>query len=123
MGEIEEGEYVKTDEGYIAKYLGRDDWGRHAFDDDIYDRGDGLYVNFIYNSDWDDFTRHIEKHDEKLIKLVEYGDYVNGEEVIWINGKNDMVSIESNPFIEEEDIESVISMERLKADSYYRREK
>ena len=76
MEEIEIGEYVRTKDGHIAKYV-----EKIARDEDVTDGM--LFDNFIYekhnNMRYDFLKKIIVKHSKQLIDLIEAGDIVNGK--------------------------------------------
>ncbi len=110
---IEVGEYVRTKDGHIAKYI-----EKLAKDEDI---SDGmLFDNFIYEK-----YKHIRycllkeiivKHSKQLIEV---GDYVNGKYVKEIkgygNGKSILALI---GIIEEQDIKTILTKEQYLANCY-----
>lgn len=65
--EIKVGEYVRTDNGIIGKYV----------------KYRGIEDRIETNNKWIgfDIEKDIVKHSPNLIDLVEEGDYINGEEV------------------------------------------
>ena len=73
---IEIGEYVRTKDGHIARYI-----EKLAKDEDV---SDGmLFDSFIYEKykhiRYSFLKEIIVKHSKQLIDLIEVGDYVNGE--------------------------------------------
>lgn len=113
MSEIEVGEYVRTEEGYIGilieyipnalNYL-KIDVGKEIR------RDNGMSDNYIY-------TRYgfQLKHSKQLIDLVEVGDYVNGE-LITDKWDTRISSIRSN--FSEEDIKTILTKEIYMANCY-----
>ena len=113
MKEIEVGEYVRTEEGYIGilieyipnalNYL-KIDVGKEIR------RDNGMSDNYIY-------TRYgfQLKHSKQLIDLVEVGDYVNGE-LITDKWDTRISSIRSN--FSEEDIKTILTKEIYMANCY-----
>lgn len=111
--EIEVGEYVRTEEGYIGilieyipnalNYL-KIDVGKEIR------RDNGMSDNYIY-------TRYgfQLKHSKQLIDLVEVGDYVNGE-LITDKWDTRISSIRSN--FSEEDIKTILTKEIYMANCY-----
>ena len=80
MEEIEVGEYVRTEGGLIAKYLGfKKD--KYLFDNEIYWYYE-YYIEYVYEEDWKQFKEDIVKHSKNLIDLIEVGDFVNGSKVL-----------------------------------------
>lgn len=72
--EIEEGEFVRTKDGYIAKVIEIDEDGDYyTFDNYVQvDHGDKFYS--LYKEE----LKNIRNHSKNKIELVEVGDYVNG---------------------------------------------
>ena len=113
MSEIEVGEYVRTEEGYIGilieyipnalNYL-KIDVGKEIR------RDNGMSDNYIY-------TRYgfQLKHSKQLIDLVKVGDYVNGE-LITDKWDTRISSIRSN--FSEEDIKTILTKEIYMANCY-----
>lgn len=113
MSEIEVGEYVRTEEGYIGilieyfpnalNYL-KIDVGKEIR------RDNGMFDNYIY-------TRYgfQLKHSKQLIDLIEVGDYVNGE-LITDKWDTRISSIRSN--FSEEDIKTILTKEIYMANCY-----
>jgi hypothetical protein len=118
--EIEVGEYVRTEKGLIAKYLGfeKDDndmeYNKHLFDNKIYWYYE-YYNEYVYDEDWKQFKGNIVKHSKQLIDLVEVGDYVNGE-LITDKWDTRISSIRSN--FSEEDIKTILTKEIYMANCY-----
>ena len=84
--EIEIGEYVRTKDGYIAKFINygtnKGINGKSAlFDGAIRDISNLIYDedNFLFDCEFDEY---IVKHSKNIIDLIEVGDYVNGERVL-----------------------------------------
>lgn len=68
MEEIKVGEYVRTDNGIIGKYV-----KFRGFEDSI--ETNNKWIGF-------DIEKDIVKHSPNIIDLIECGDYVNGSRVI-----------------------------------------
>ena len=82
------GDYVRTDDGLIAKYIGyNNEYKWHLFDGKIqwfYE----YYRDTIDDDDWEEFQKeYVIKTSPNLIDLIEVGDYVNGGMVDLINDK------------------------------------
>ena len=78
---IEVGEYVRTEDGIIAKILRfeNEDYGDrgnivYGLDREAFDKTEG----FEETSEWI-LPDQIKKHSKNIIDLIEVGDYVNGE--------------------------------------------
>lgn len=75
---IEVGEYVRTDNGYIAKVVENKD--ELILDKEIAYHG-------IYRSYLEEDEKEQVKHSKNLIDLIEPGDYVNGKEILEVRQK------------------------------------
>ena len=73
MEEIKVGDFIRSNDGYIAKIIGIKKSKR---DCDTYYCTDRIMANGFYE--------HIKKHSPNIIDLIEEGDYVNGIEVMGI---------------------------------------
>lgn len=71
MEEIKVGDFIRSNDGYIAKIIGIKKSKR---DCDTYYCTDKIMANGFYE--------HIKKHSPNIIDLIEEGDYVNGVEVV-----------------------------------------
>ena len=78
--EIQVGEYIRTKDGVIAKVTSKDE-DNHLIIDRYYDGAEYL-TNF-------DIKENIKSHSLNIIDLIEEGDYVNGLEVVTIDGYDD----------------------------------
>lgn len=77
--EIEVGDYIRTDDGYIAKVIKKDKRG--CFNcDSVVENYHGDEFDFFEKGDI-----YIEKHSPNIIDLIEVGDYVNGHLVVMID--------------------------------------
>ena len=83
MEEIQVGEYVRTEDGIIAKILRfeNEDYGDrgnivYGLDREAFDKTEG----FEETSEWV-LPDQIVKHSKNIIDLIEVGDYVNGYKV------------------------------------------
>ena len=92
--EIKAGEFIRTDDGRIYKL------------EDLEDE--------FYSSD--KFYNNIVKHSSNLIDLIQYRDYVNGEQITDIWNGNRVSSIKSN--FNEEDIKTIVTKEMMESISY-----
>lgn len=130
MGEIEVGEYVRTEGGLIAKYLGfkKDDsnmeYNKHLFDNKIYWYYE-YYNEYVYEEDWKQFKEDIVNHSKNLIDLVDKDDYVNGYKVIKLKdgfAEGTMAIVLSNNTIiyrhHSEDIKTILTKEQMEANQY-----
>lgn len=76
---IEIGEYIRTNEGYIAKfkkYL--ENTGTYMFDNVIQDIDGDKYKCISEN----ELKKVMIKHSKNIIDLIEIGDYVNGYRIL-----------------------------------------
>lgn len=71
---IEVGEYVRTEGGLIAKYLGFEK-DKHLFDNEVYWYYE-YYIEYVYEEDWKQFKEDIVKHSKNLIDLIEVQDVI-----------------------------------------------
>ena len=110
---IEVGEYVRTEGGLIAKYLGFEK-DKHLFDNEVYWYYE-YYIECVYEEDWKQFKEDIVKHSKQLIDLIGCGDYVNGE-LITDKWDTRISSIRSN--FSEEDIKTILTKEQYIANCY-----
>lgn len=141
--EIEVGEYVRTEKGLIAKYLGfeKDDsdmeYNKHLFDNKIYWYYE-YYNEYVYEEDWERFKESIVKHSKYLVDLIEVGDIVNDYKVLAIKDsiyenskriliyKNEKERYERWIYIQEyngriqtqDDIVIILTKEQYKANCY-----
>ena len=103
MNEIEVGEYVRTNEGEIAKVIKIEK--RKNLEDKIF--LDIIMEYIIYNFD-------IKAHSKNIVDLIEVGDFVNGVEV---------VETANNKFIDEKllkntDIKTIVTKELFNSVMY-----
>ncbi len=96
--EIKVGEYIRTKDGEIGKYIGND-LKYEMFDYDV----NGNKSSCLYND--------LVKHSKNIIDLIEVGDYINGKKVINIlDGKSIIALI---GIIDEQDIKSIVTKEQF----------
>ncbi len=119
--EIEVGEYVRTKNGQIAKYIKKEECDEDVFDGILFD-------NCIYK----DNTRIrkgflktiIVKHSKNIIDLIEVGDYVNGCRVEGFRVDRDNfnkvfgVYSSDNTVVDEENIKSIVTKEQMASVEY-----
>lgn len=74
--EIKVGDYIRTDDGYIAKVLEIDEKGGYDCDG-IIQNSYGDELDFYFDGEID-----ITKHSPNIIDLIEVGDYVNRHLVV-----------------------------------------
>ena len=100
--EIKVGEYVRTDKGYIFTV----DAERKVLS--------GLkFLDVQYGN--------IVKHDFDIKKIVEIGDYINGDRIISDDGKLAIEVIEQMPpytYLEEIEIEDIVTHQQFKSIEY-----
>lgn len=110
---IEVNEYVRTDEGEIAKVtsVAKETLGETLGIDEYRDIGFCNTEPYVKGN--------IIKHSKELIDLIECGDYVNGKYVEEIkgyeNGKSILALI---GIIEEQDIKTILTKEEYLANCY-----
>lgn len=75
MEEIKVGDFIRSNDGYIAKII---EIKKAKRDCDTYYCTDVIMANGFYE--------HIKKHSPNIIDLIEEGDYVNGTEVVTVYG-------------------------------------
>ena len=100
--EIKVGEYVRTDKGYIFTV----DAERKVLSGLKF--LDVQYVNIV-------------KHDFDIKKIVEIGDYINGDRIISDDGKLAIEVIEQMPpytYLEEIEIEDIVTHEQFEQSKY-----
>ena len=80
------GDYVRTKDGLIAKYIGIDEeYKWHLFDNKIQWSYE-YYTKEIDFEDWKEFIEEdVVKTSPNIIDLIEVGDYVNGFEVLRVD--------------------------------------
>lgn len=117
--EIEVGEYVRTEKGLIAKYLGfeKDDndmeYNKHLFDNKIYWYYE-YYNEYVYEEDWEQFKENIVKHSKQLIDLIEVKD------VIKYKINNISTTLETKGYVEGiVDISDEEMLQKIKSDKNY----
>lgn len=116
---IEVGEYVRTEGGLIAKYLGfeKDDsdmkYNKHLFDNEIYWYYE-YYIEYVYEEDWNQFKEDIVNHGKNLIDLIKVKD------VIKYRIDNISTTLETRGYIEGiVDISDEEMLQKIKSDKNY----
>lgn len=119
--EIKVGEYVRTPLG-ISKYLGEcDDMpGFYKFDKLDEELWFGDIADVIHK---DQLNKIILKHSSNIIDLIEVGDYVNGEQIDFINISkvgNKRLLIRDNIYFFDKysSIKSIVTKEQFKEMEY-----
>lgn len=116
---IEVNEYVRTDEGEIAKVtsVAKETLGETLGIDEYRDIGFCNTEPYVKGN--------IIKHSKQLIDLIECGDYVNGMEVLDIHKPRDLwepieIRVDSRytNFILAKDIKTILTKERYMANCY-----
>ena len=131
--EIKVGEYVRTNQGYIAKLEDIDEEFMY-FDDVImcyYEKVKLLPINVeILDGTFLKAEDYVVKHSFNIIDLIEVGDYVNGSRVIEVNKDKETgyVSVEYSIrgkdeimlalLYDEDSIKSIVTKEQFKAMEY-----
>lgn len=112
--EIQNGEYIRTKDGYIGKVT-------------RFTTSDICYVKFYDNEEWktDIEEAGIVKHSFNIAEILEEDDYVNGMRVSYVRFPNDpyepteiYVLDKHINFIFASDIKSVVTHEQMKAMEY-----
>lgn len=131
MEEIEVGEYVRTEGGLIAKYLGfeKDDsdmeYNRHLFDNKIYWCYE-YYIECVYEEDWKQFKEDIVKHSKNLIDLIENKDVLKvriDKTIMFFGMDEDTLDIKYKELIEniengEYELLEILTHEQFEANCY-----
>ena len=117
--EIKEEEYVRTKNGIIAKLEYISELNDYFFDRTMYKKYSDS-IEFLQEFELDEY---IVKHSFNIIDLIEEGDYVNGMEILHIEG--DTLYVEwSNEFddytawVDKETIQSIVTKEMMKSVEY-----
>ena len=119
------GDYVRTNDGYIAKYLGC----KTNSVNQLFHYFDGTIRNiasYVYEEDkflWDDELKNIIKSSPNIIDLIEVGDYVNGHRVLDIAEapKRALYLNDISPkgaLIPRENIKSIVTKEQFESMEY-----
>lgn len=104
--EIEEGDFVRTDEGYISKETDRN------------------FIKMLLEGK-SSFGKPV-KHSKQLIDLIEAGDYVNGERVVEvIKGREDedtyilhVEALNTYKFVTKKEIKTILTHEQFEKNCY-----
>ena len=136
--EIEVGEYIRTDKGYIEKIK---DFKSHCTKGKRLGKSEEVVENYLsmgakqcrliesidysippcYPSDeeLEKIKKHIVKHSKNIIDLIEVGDYVNGERILDITGEylrtNETIH---NKYWLSNNIKSIVTKEQFKNIEY-----
>lgn len=128
MEKVDISEYVRTEKGLIAKYLGFEkedsdmEYNKHLFDNKIYWYYE-YYNEYVYKEDWEQFKENIVNHSKQLIDLVEVGDIVEIRTGLHSSFKY-FVENEDNLLLLEEqvkqfwNIETILTKEQFEANCY-----
>lgn len=103
MEGIKVGEYVRTDNGIIGKYV-----KFSGFEDSI--ETNNKWIGF-------DIEKDIVKHSPNIIDLIEEGDYVNGEKVIEVDSFKDWIDI-GEEVLSQENVKSIVTKEQFEVMEY-----
>ena len=121
--ELNIGDYVRTRDGNIAKYIGYD--GFYNFDNYVLDETKGINNDLL--------NEIVIKSSPNIIDLIEVGDYVNGDRVKAlkgdieshkINNEDDVIYTEYiNDYdewcgFEEDEIKSIVTKEQFESMKY-----
>ena len=125
---LEEGMYVRTNKGLIAKYTGYEkdeediEYNKYKFNGKIYWYYE-YYNDYVYEENFQEwFEEKVIKVSHNIIDLIEVGDYVNGLLVIdkyydyankeWrLNDRNGLICTEK-------DIKSIVTKEQFECMCY-----
>ena len=107
--EIKVGEYVRTNNGIIGKYVKYRGW-----QDTI--ETNNKWIGF-------DIDKDIVKHSKDIIDLVQKGDYINGDKVVDRDNNSILTLTDSGQtcyrsIFESKDIKTVITKEQIKQIEY-----
>ena len=116
------GDYVRTNDGYIAKYLGC----KTNSVNQLFHYFDGTIRNiasYVYEEDkflWDDELKNIIKSSPNIIDLIEVGDYVNGYKVLknFLEDGGNIILFENGLCATNEDIKSILTKEQFESMEY-----
>ena len=116
------GDYVRTNDGYIAKYLGC----KTNSVNQLFHYFDGTIRNiasYVYEEDkflWDDELKNIIKSSPNIIDLIEVGDYVNGYKVLknCLEDGGNIILFENGLCATNEDIKSILTKEQFESMEY-----
>ena len=108
---LEVGMYVRLDLGYIFK------WENNNYESVYEEDSKLIYFNSSNEYDWES---EINKYSYNIIDLIEVGDYVNGDKVIYTNDgyfevgeENDNIGFTSDKFIK-----SIVTKQQFSAMEY-----
>ena len=114
---IEVGEFVRTDDGYIAKLIERD-----IEDEDVKDGM--LFDNYIHKDHKQmresGIKKCCKKHSKNIIDLIEVGDYVNGIPIVH-KLKDGRIQLLSGYLLSNEDIkkgDNIVTKEQFESLEY-----
>ena len=121
---LEEGMYVRTKEGLIAKYTGYEkdeenaEYNKYQFDGKIYWYYE-YYNNYVYEENFQEwFEEKVIKVGHDITDLISVGDYVNGYRITLIHETKAVVYVEDEKgylikSFGKEDIKSIVTKERF----------
>ena len=124
MEEIEVGEYVRTEGGLIAKYLGFEK-DKHLFDNEIYWYYE-YYIEYVYEEDWKEFKEGIVNHRKNLIDLIENKDVLKvriDKTIMFFGMDEDTLDIKYKELIEniengEYELVEILTHEQFESNCY-----
>lgn len=111
--EIKVGDFIRSNDGYIAKIIKIQKGKREC---DTYYCTDKIMASGFYE--------HIKKHSKKIIDLIEEGDYVNGQKIKRINDYGDFKRADFNldyddcDAVYEDNIKSIVTKEQFSQMEY-----
>ena len=115
---VEVGEYIRTDDGIIAKVNNIDELRIDIPTDRAVYR---IWVDDYYGNHKED--RFIKSHSKNIIDLIEVGDYVNRERVTFITNskikeKKIITEYDTDFFEKYEKIETIVTKEQFESIEY-----
>ena len=124
---LEEGMYVRTKEGLVAKYTGYEkdeenaEYNKYQFDGKIYWYYE-YYNNYVYEENFQEwFEEKVIKVGHGIIDLISVGDYVNGYKLLYQDGHYSYFDTDTCDWVyikKDEQIKSIVTKERFENMSY-----
>ena len=119
------GDYVRTSDGYISKYIGKNKTpycaGKHlSFETTIRDTRFEEYDEntMIWESEIEKGFVDIVKSSPNVIDIIEVGDYVNKKRVTGIDGIKKKIYVEEGYYFNKKDIVTILTKEQFKNMEY-----
>lgn len=119
--DIEVGEWVRTNDGYLGKLIAinKQDYNYLVIDTTKDIRNDKYPATYLYLK-----NENIAKHSKDIIDLIEEGDYVNGKKVERINDYGEHKRADFNLDFDDcdavynEDIKTILTHEQYEQNCY-----